>query len=469
MLYDTEDTIVAVSSAPGSSARGILRISGPESLQSLDRVFHPQLSCDSLATASWSRCFGCVDVSEGITVAVKAYSFPGPRSYTGQDMVELHVPGSAALLQMLLQRFLAEGCRLADPGEFTARAFLSGRLDLSEAEAVGEVIAAQSDAQLRAAQRLLDGDLHRFCGEILSRLTDITALVEAHIDFSQEEIEFASPEQLQTELSDLETSLATLLRDSVAWEQLEHLPHVVLAGAANAGKSTLANALLGIDRSVVSQIAGTTRDILTAPLQLTTGECLLMDTAGLGAVEDILAGQSQMLTQNVIAACDLLLWVFDASADQSQQQHEQTLLQQLIAQFPPREIIFVANKIDQLPNPDEPLIVSPNYQQAAVIAVSALTRQNLPQLLGAIEDTLHNCPQVSADQQGIALTARQRHALQAGAAAVTQARQLLADQESPELLALELRTALDELGAISGQVVPDDVLDRIFSRFCVGK
>ena len=482
-MYPDNDTIVAVSSAQASAARGIIRLSGTQSAELAATVFS---SAQPAATApsspsftqpatppklnhapGWTRLTGQCQLSERITCPAQAYIFHSPRSYTGQEMVELHLPGSPALLEIVIDQLLTAGARSAQPGEFTARAFFNGRLDLTEAEAVAEVISAQSDAQLRAAQRLLSGALHRRCGSLATHLATTLAMVEAHIDFADQDIEPTSASQIKGQATQIEHEIASLLTDSVSWEQLDHLPRVVLAGPANAGKSSLANTLLQMDRNIVNVIAGTTRDILTAPLALSKGECLLVDTAGLGQVDDPLAPQTQSLATNTATDADLLLWVFDASADPQQQ----------AASSPPPQafsgnLILVANKTDIATEKQLKQAIThwkgilPN---AKTIAVSALLAANIPQLRHAIETTLDIETTESPAAQSIALTTRQRHSLQAAAESITRAIDLFTDSAELELIALELRTALDHLGEISGAVVTDDVLGVIFSHFCVGK
>ncbi|MCK4629121.1 MAG: 50S ribosome-binding GTPase, partial [Sedimentisphaerales bacterium] len=293
-MYIPDDTIVAVSSAAGSAARGIIRVSGPEALALAGTIFQGDDGVSVAEAGSWSVLKGRCLLTESVSCPAGLYIFRAPHSYTTQDVVEFHLPGSGPLLQMVLQRLLATGAdvRSAEPGEFTARAFFNGRIDLTEAEAVAEVINARSDGQLRAAERLLDGRLHRICSEITRRLTEALALIEANIDFSEEDIEFATGEQLRGQVAAVLGDLGRLLTDSTTWDELTHLPKVAVAGPANAGKSSLINSLSGIDRSIVSSIAGATRDLLTVPLSLPDGECMLIDTAGLyrwdgGGISDL--------------------------------------------------------------------------------------------------------------------------------------------------------------------------------------
>jgi len=507
-MYILDDTIVAISSAAGSAARGIIRISGPEALGLADAIFQKDDGVSVAKATSWSVLKGRCRLTKAVFCPADLYIFRVPHSYTTQDVVEFHLPGSGPLLQMVLQGLLAAGARSAEPGEFTARAFFNGRIDLTEAEAVAEVINARSDGQLRAAERLLDGRLHRVCSEITHRLTEILSLVEADIDFSEEDIEFATGEQLRDRISAVLGDLDRLLTDSMTWGELTHLPRVAVAGPANAGKSSLINSLSGIDRSIVSSIAGATRDLLTVPLSLPDGECMLIDTAGLyrwdggdisdlcrrdacgtdscgrdacgaglynaaEAVSDPLAEAARKLSRRAVATCDLMLWVFDAAEADSYRFSTPPDKLKL-----PEHVILVANKID-LPHHERNLNDILSAASTCSIRVSALRGDNMELLKTKIDKTLREILICETPSQAMALTVRQRQALQASRDCLNEAMSLLegtsravsddTNQVQWELIALELRFCLDHLGCISGVVVTEDVLDNIFSRFCIGK
>ena len=468
MRFDMEDTIAAISTAPAVALRGILRISGSDALSLVEKIFQK----DDKQFSSWTRRYGRLKLTDEIRCPAQLYVFRSPNSYTSQDMAELHLPGSPALLQMVLELLLQAGARSAEPGEFTARAFMNGRMDLSEAEAVAEVISARSDAQLRGAEQLLAGALHQKCEQITSQLMDILALLEANIDFTDQDIEWDSTQQLTEQMQNVQNDLEQLLTDSRSWEQLSHLPRVVVAGPANAGKSCLTNALLGMDRSIVNSLAGTTRDLLTGPLHLTHGECMLIDSAGLGPVDDLLAQDAQQVAQLAITTCDLLLWVIDGSDSRSQEQFEKDIrfLDSLNYQGP---CLAVVNKIDLCRDTTSRLRTLQQLShelQDKTIAVSALRGDHLDELKLQIEQSLHG-GNIDTTPLVLALTVRQREALKDGIENLRRASLLLSDPESTpaELAALELREGLDYLGEITGEVVTDEVLGRIFSRFCIGK
>ena len=477
-MYYPDDTIVAISSGPGPAARGIIRLSGPDSLPAVGEVFEPEDKKRSLDSAlPWMRLVGRCRLADDITCPAEIYIFRAPQSYTTQDMAELHLPGSPALLQIVLAHLLSDTIRPAEPGEFTARAFINQRIDLTEAEAVAAMINARSDAQLRAAERLLDGALHCSCAALAARLVQTLALVETTIDFTQEDIDLAFTTSLRNQVRSAGDDLAQLLRNSAAWDDLNDLPRVAILGRPNAGKSTLTNALTGLDRSIVSSIAGTTRDMLTAPLRLTNGECLLIDTAGLADTADGAASleghrqhahifeQAQKMTRRTGATCDLMLWVFDLAADPAQGD-----------QGPPAElksdanIIAVGNKLDLCSHAARTNTALAGGADSDTVAVSALTGSNLEMLKAHIEFALRSVL-VDCPESSVALTTRQRNQLDNAWKAIEKAVELFnGPTDFPgELVALELRTALDHLGSISGQIVAEDILTEIFSRFCIGK
>lgn len=459
-MYGLDDTIVAVSSPAGAAPRGIVRLSGPDAVALACHVFVPEAG-PTTAPRGWCWQRGRCRLDAAISCDALAYWFRAPASYTAQDLVELHCPGAPALLEMVIETLLAAGARRAEPGEFTARAFFNGRLDLTEAEAVAEVVSAASDQELRAAQRLLRGQLQRACLGLADGIADVLALVELGIDFSEEDLEPVAPAELGQRLADVQDQLAHLLSASVSWDRLHHLPRVVLAGATNAGKSALANALLGAERSIVTALEGATRDCLTAPLRLSGGDCLLVDTAGLGPVADPLAAVSQAATRAAVRDADLLLWVVDGATAT-----EQTLAAQLAERPEGVDWRLVINKCDRFgtcpPGLDLDAVAVP------VCIVSATRGDGLEALRKELSRTLHLA--VGRNEgDSIALTSRQRRALLDVQAALTAAQQLQADTATPELVALELRAALDHVGTISGAVLTDHVLARIFERFCIGK
>ncbi|GMU22285.1 MAG: tRNA modification GTPase MnmE, partial [Phycisphaerae bacterium] len=266
MFDRTDDTIVAISSPPGISLRGIVRLSGPDALKWGQQLFEAHEGPPLTQSPGHRRHFGRVRLEGSATVPAEAWIFRAPASYTRQDMLELHLPGSPPVLTIIHDALTARGARPAEPGEFTARAYFSGALDLTRVEGVAALIHARNDSQLRASHALLTGTLSRRSIELRDRLADLLSVLEAQIDFVEESIEFVTTGQAGSVVGEVAAELDELLGAADSVERLEALPVVMLVGRPNAGKSTLFNRLTGVDRAIQSATAGTTRDVLSMPL-----------------------------------------------------------------------------------------------------------------------------------------------------------------------------------------------------------
>lgn len=378
--------------------------------------------------------------------------FCGPASYTGQDLVELQVPGNPALLDQLVHRLLAQGARMAEPGEFTFTAYLAGKLDLTQAEGIAATIHATSQAQLQAARLLRQGNLGTFSHKLVDELATALALVEAGIDFTdQDDVVAITTAQLLERLKSVDDQLAQLLANARSWGALEALPRVVLAGPPSAGKSTLFNALLGRERAVTHEQAGTTRDILAEPLILEHAdgskiEVMLMDIAGLDDAFNALDSDIQQAARNAIDQADVLIHLG------------------LIAPAP--HVIRIIPKADQ-PNTSLP-------EDEQVIPVSARTGMGIPRLKRSILARLGGRG-VSIAAEKLALQPRHEQALKQAQTALDDALKQVTPQrhqhalDDLELIAGTLRYALDQLASLGGMMTPDDIIGRVFATFCVGK
>src|SRR3990170_4665670 len=274
-MYDLNDTIVAVSS-PSMGTRTIVRTSGDRTIEVCEAIF------PGVALKDRGGIFpGSIAVDEELSIDAVLYLFAAPHSYTGEDIAEIHIAANSAVVEALMAGLLDRGLRLAGPGEFTARAYLNGKIDLSQAEAVNEIVVSSNTYQLAAAQKLLCGRLSQSAEDIRSAIMDCLSLIEAGLDFSEEDIEFISGQQTLERLGRIKKQLEELLAGSIGYESVIDLPAVGIAGAPNAGKSSLANMLLGAERSIVSHEPKTTRDVLTGVLELRNCKCVLFDCAGL--------------------------------------------------------------------------------------------------------------------------------------------------------------------------------------------
>lgn len=439
---NTSDTIAAISSATAPAARMIVRLSGAAAVD-LARQLNP-----SLAAAPGTAVFGPLNFSE-LTVPAWIYVFRAPGSYSGDDLVEFHIPGNPLLAQMLLNELLGRGARLAEPGEFTARAYFNGRIDLTAAEGVAAAVTASSESELRAARQLMAGELARQLRPVMNLLAETLALMEVGIDFSDEDVTFLPREQVIQRIGSAIEALDALTRATARFERLAHEPQIVLVGRPNAGKSTLLNALAQHERAVVSPVAGTTRDALSAEIRLRRGIARLIDVAGMESIAppDGIAQQMQAVALRGVETADLIVLVRDGT-DPSP---------------PPR-----------LPRPaDLPVVTKSDLVRRAAgdgaadesaVIVSALTGEGLDELRDRL-DTLAFGD--ASARPALALNARHLAAIDEARSGLRRAVEGL--DAGVEVTALELRASLDALGSVLGQVTPDDLLGRIFARFCIGK
>ena len=438
------DTIVAIATPAGSGGVGIVRLSGPQARAIAGTVCARALRPRHAHHVRF-RDHDATVIDDGL-----ALLFVGPASYTGEDVVELQAHGSPVVLQLLLARCRALGARLARPGEFSERAFLNGRLDLAQAEAVADLIAAGDVRAARAARRSLDGVFSARCEAIAAELLHLRVHVEAMIDFSDEPIDALGGDEVARRIARVADAVATLEEEADRGRKLRDGLHVVIVGPPNAGKSSLLNALAGSERAIVTDIAGTTRDLLEETVRIGSAELTLVDTAGLREAGDDIEREGMRRARAELQRADLALVVVDAR-DPAQ---GLAAVADDVAGVADR--IVVHNKID---------LVADGQATADGLAVSARTGAGLDAVRAELQRRLGN----ESAGEG-AFTARQRHvdALRAAAVALDDAAATLRG-EALELTAEALRAAHDAIGAITGRVGADDLLGHIFSSFCIGK
>ena len=444
------ETIAAVATPPGIGGVGIVRISGPlaptiaEGL--VGRVPEPRL-----ATLAGFRARDGEVIDQGI-----ALFFPAPRSFTGEDVLELQGHGGSVVLDLLLQRALELGARPARPGEFSERAFLNGKLDLAQAEAIADLIESTTETAARLAGRTLQGELSHRVEGLLEGIIRLRTYVEAAIDFPDEEVDFIADSQVEADLRDLIRDVKDLLagvhRGCLVREGID----LVIAGPPNAGKSSLLNALAGVDAAIVTDIPGTTRDLLRQQIQLDGMPLHIIDTAGLRPSQDPIEEEGVRRAREQIEHADHVLWVFDGQSDPDHSDFNTGML-------PPQvPVTYVRNKIDLTGTPAGLAYGSSGLE----VAVSALTGAGMD----ALRDHLKTICGFPASTGGVFM-ARRRHldALDQTLVYLDSALDLLGQAPAAELVAEDLRQAQQALGKITGEFAVDDLLDRIFSGFCIGK
>ena len=453
------DLIAAISTAPVPAAIGILRLSGPGALEAVDRVFRAARGGPMAAAPDRKLVYGTLLDGQGSPIdQVLATVSRGPNSYTGEDTAELQCHGSPMVLTLGLEALCAAGARPAGPGEFTRRAFLNGRLDLPQAEAVGDLLEARTDAAVRTAAGQLGGALSRRVEAVYDGLVDLMAHFHAVLDYPDEDIDPFRASELAAALAAATDGLSALLGTYDRGKYLVQGVPCAIVGAPNAGKSSLLNALLGYERAIVTPIPGTTRDTVEETVRLGGVLLRLIDTAGLRKTEDPVERLGVERSRRAMEEAGLILVVLDQSRLATEEDKE--LVRQAVDLAP---TILVLNKAD-LPRG---LDFTEDLDLAPATPVSAKTRAGLEDLGELVAGTL---PQPAAGEAGAVLTnARQAEAARRALESVRAASEGLALGITPDAVLTDVEGALAALGELTGRSVREDVVERIFARFCVGK
>jgi len=446
-------TIAAIATPPGEGGVAIVRISGSEALSVAGRIFSGPVHSYKSHTAHLGKVkdmHGAI-IDEALVLVMRA-----PHSYTGEETVEIHCHGGTLIARKVLQTALQAGALAAQPGEFTFKAYMNGKLDLAQAEAVQELIGAKNDLALCAAEKQLQGALSDTIAAFQKRLLDSAAILEAWVDFPEEDLAFTPMEVMIDELEEIKRAMQHLIETFHDGKIIRYGLCVCLAGLPNAGKSSLMNALLGSERAIVTDVPGTTRDLIEAEMRVGTLSLQLFDTAGIREVEEIVEREGVRRSKVMIAEADLVLCVLDATLPLCAQ------TEALLSVLPKEKTIVVWNKIDLANAPHQPLGIS--YE----VALSAKTKEGLEKLKQAIEACVFKKGPPSKEE--VMLTnARHAEALQSAIAALCCVIDGLRSGASAEFVSSDMRQVLSALAKIIGQDITEEILNTIFSKFCIGK
>jgi tRNA modification GTPase len=458
---DLQTTICAISTAPGMGAIAVIRISGPDAFVIVSKLFFKKQKPFNLDTAlPYSLHYGSLIQDDHLIDDVVLSLFKGPKSYTGEDTVEISCHGSVYIQQRIMEALMAAGAQAAGPGEFSMRAFANGKMDLSQAEAVADLIFSESAAAHKLAINQMRGGFSKRLTELREQLINFAALLELELDFGEEDVEFANRTELLQLLETIHAEVQRLADSFAIGNALKNGIPVTIAGPPNAGKSTLLNALLQEDKAIVSDIAGTTRDAIEDQMTIEGVRFRFIDTAGIRDTSDVVESIGIQRTYEKIKQATIVILLFD-HAGSSEVPKE---FQNIMAQFPEKHYILTANKIDQT---NKPLPDTPNAA-VSCIGISAKSQSGIDQLTKAL---LHASGTSQWQQADIIVTnVRHQSALRQAGTALMAARDGLTTGLSSDLVAFHLRDALKALGEITGHIDIDrDILGTIFGKFCIGK
>jgi len=453
-----DDTVAAISTPTGEGGIGIVRLSGKDSIDIVERIFTSPRNKNLKGVRSHRLLYGFIQdphmgekIDEVLVTIMRA-----PHTYTKEDIVEINCHGGMIALRRTLELVLKEGARLADPGEFTKRAFLNGRIDLSQAEAVLDLIRSKTDESRRIAIEQLRGGLSEKITALRDRLTELCAHIEAHIDFPEDDIEIASHAEIILSMGVIGKELRRLLKSYEEARFFREGLSTAIVGRTNVGKSSLLNALLRRDRAIVTELPGTTRDVIEEYLNIKGLPLRIMDTAGIRDVQDIAEKEGVRRSLQSIEDADLVIAVFDGSEPLKDEDYE------VIEKLKGKRAIFVINKCDL------PQVLEKEVLILDSLHISATRGDGLDKLKERIFNSY--LKDWREGREGIVVTnIRHKRAVEHALSSLARAREGWREKKPLEIVALELRDTLDRLGEIVGAVTTEDILNRIFNDFCIGK
>ena len=452
MIHSTEDTITAIATPIGVGAISIIRVSGLESISSVNKIFKGKKDLNTVDshTIHYGKIISIDgEVIDDVLISV----FRSPNSYTGEESVEISTHGSQLICNKILERLVQQNVRLAEPGEFTKRAFLNGKIDLSQAEAVIDIINSRTNASLKGARNQLDGLLSKKIDGLRQMLLNSSSLIELELDFAEEEIEFVSYEKVRDEINKIVAELNTLIDSYKIGRVLREGVNVVLVGKPNVGKSSLLNYLVKESRAIVSHIPGTTRDIIREEISIDGILFKLYDTAGIRITEDEVEKEGVLRSRKAVEEADIVVLVAEVSTP-----FPEDLFSELLKLTEKEKILSVRNKSD---------LISEKLEKE-FLNVSAITGSGIKEFIEILKEKTFITEHYS-EKNAIVTNLRHKTALEKSVDHLIKAVMSIEDKLSGEFIAVDLRNAESALGEIIGKVTTDDILNNIFSQFCIGK
>ena len=447
-----DDTIVALATPAGIGAISVIRVSGANSISAVDKIFKGKhdLSRSLTHTIHYGKIF---DENNELIDDVLVSIFKNPNSYTGEESVEISTHGSSLITQKIIQALLKQSIRLAEPGEFTKRAFLNGRIDLAQAEAVADLINSRTEASLRGARNQLDGLLSKKVGDLRNKLVTASSLIELELDFAEEDLEFVSKNEVIKLIDEIIFEIDQLLETYKFGKVLRDGVNVAIVGKPNVGKSSLLNYILKESRAIVSHIPGTTRDIIREEVSIDGILFRLFDTAGIRSSYDEIEKEGISRSQQVVKDSDIVIFLNDATEDFSED-----LYDQLLHLTSKERLLIVLNKVD----------LNPQTTFNGDIKISALNGTGINELFTLLKEKVANTNSYT-EKSAIISSIRHYDALHNAIEQLKNARKSVENKMSGEFISTDLRSAEDSLGEIIGIVSSDDILNNIFAKFCIGK
>ena len=448
-----EDTIAAIATPYGIGAISVIRISGPKSISSVSNIFKGKINLESAKPNS--IIYGIILDTDKTTIDdVLVSIFKAPNSYTGEDSIEISTHGNPLICNKILERILQQNVRLAEPGEFTKRAFINDKIDLSQAEAVVDVINSRTQASLKGARNQLDGLLSKKIKYLRQKLLDTSSLIELELDFAEEDLEFISLEKVKLELNSIIEEISLLLDSFNFGKVLRDGVNVALVGKPNVGKSSLLNLLLKESRAIVSPIPGTTRDIIREEVSIDGILFKLFDTAGIRSTKDEIEEEGVLRSRRAIETADIVVLIYDIFSD-----FPEDLYIEILKITKKDKILLTVNKID---------LGKPKSFKESILKISAKTGEGLNEFLFQLKN---KCllGEYFSENSVVVSNIRHKNALEKAKDYLLKALESINDKLSGEFIAVDLRNASSSLGEIIGIITTDDILNNIFSKFCIGK